>query len=48
MREPKVSIIVTIHNSAVTLENCMNSVMNQRLRDIEILCIDGGSTDDSP
>ncbi len=48
MREPKVSIIVTIHNSAVTLENCMKSVMNQRLRDIEILCIDGGSTDDSP
>ena len=44
----KVSVIVTVHNSEDSLELCLQSVCNQSLKDIEILCIDGGSTDASP
>lgn len=44
----KVSVIVTIHNAEDYLRECLESVQNQTLPDIEILCIDGGSTDASP
>ena len=44
----KVSVIVTVHNSEKYLERCLQSVCNQTLRDIEILCIDGQSFDKSP
>lgn len=43
-----VSVIVTIHNAEKYLAECLDSVCNQTLSDIEILCIDGGSTDNSP
>lgn len=43
-----VSVIVTVHNSARYLRRCLESVTHQSLRDIEILCIDGCSTDASP
>lgn len=43
----KVSIIVTVHNSEKYLEKCLESVSSQTLRDIEILCIDGKSSDRS-
>lgn len=44
----KVSVIVTVHNSERFLEDSLNSVCGQTLKDIEILCIDGGSKDASP
>lgn len=44
---PKVSIIIPIYNSAPFLERCLSSVTNQSLKDIEIICIDDGSTDNS-
>lgn len=44
----KISVIVTIHNSEKYLEQCLDSVCQQSLKEIEILCIDGGSTDTSP
>lgn len=42
---PKVSIIMPMLNSARYLRECMDSVMNQTLEDIEIIPVDAGSTD---
>lgn len=43
----KVSVIIPVYNSEKYLEECLNSVINQTLRDIEIICVDDGSTDNS-
>ena len=43
----KVSVIIPVYNEELYLEQCLDSVCNQTLREIEILCIDDGSTDDS-
>lgn len=42
---PKISVIVPIYNAELYLEQCIESVLNQTLRDIELLLIDDGSTD---
>lgn len=43
----KVSVIIPVYNEELYLEQCLDSVCNQTLQEIEILCIDDGSTDDS-
>lgn len=43
----KVSIIIPTYNVEAYLEECMDSVVNQTLRDIEIICVNDGSTDSS-
>lgn len=43
-----VTVIITIHNAEKYLEECITSVQNQTYQEIEVLCIDGGSTDSSP
>lgn len=45
MREPKVSVIIPVYNEEKYLEECLNSVINQTLSDIEIICVDAGSSD---
>lgn len=45
--QPKVSVIIPVYNTAPYLRECMDSVVNQTLRDIEIICVDDGSTDGS-
>jgi len=45
---PKVSILMPIYNVEQYLHECLDSVINQTLRDIEIICINDGSTDSSP
>ena len=42
---PKVSIIVPVYNVEKWLPECMDSLINQTLEDIEIICIDDGSPD---
>ncbi|MFI3238433.1 MAG: glycosyltransferase [Lachnospiraceae bacterium] len=45
---PKVSIIIPVYNVAPYLRDCMDSVINQTLQEIEIICVNDGSTDESP
>jgi glycosyltransferase involved in cell wall biosynthesis len=45
---PKVSIIVPVYNVETYLSECLDSLLNQTLNDIEILCVNDGSTDSSP
>lgn len=43
----KISIIIPVYNTGKYLEKCLNSIITQSLKDIEIICIDDGSEDDS-
>jgi len=44
---PKISVIIAVYNTGPYLGRCLDSVTKQTLRDIEIICVDDGSTDDS-
>ena len=44
----KVSVIVPVYNVESYLPVCMDSILAQTLKDIEIICVDDGSTDKSP
>lgn len=48
MSMPKVSIVVPIYNVQQYLRQCLDSIVNQTLQDIEIICVNDGSTDRSP
>lgn len=47
MSEPRISIIVPVHNAQGTLGGCLDSLLTQTLGDIEVICIDDGSQDAS-
>ena len=42
-----ISVIIPVYNVSAYLRACMDSVVNQTYRDLEIILIDDGSTDDS-
>jgi len=44
---PEISIIIPVYNVEPYLRQCLDSVVNQTLRDIQILCVNDGSTDGS-
>lgn len=44
---PLISVIIPVYNSARWLSRCLESVCGQTLENIEILCVDDGSSDDS-
>ena len=44
----KVSIIIPVFNAGSYLRQCLDSVINQTLHEIEIICINDGSNDNSP
>lgn len=44
---PKVSVIIPVYNTAKYLRKCLDSVCNQTLSDIEIICVNDCSTDNS-
>jgi len=45
---PKVSVIIPVYNVEKYLRECLNSVINQTLKDIEIIIIDDGGKDNCP
>ncbi len=45
--DPIVSIVVPIYNAGPYLERCIESLINQTIRNIEIILVNDGSTDDS-
>lgn len=45
---PLISIIIPVYNVEPYLRECLDSVVNQTLKAIEIICVDDGSTDNSP
>lgn len=47
MNKIKYSIIIPVYNKEEYLEECISSVINQKIKDIEILLINDGSTDRS-
>ena len=45
---PRVSVIIPVYNVEKYLRECLDSIVNQTLREMEIICVDDGSTDGSP
>ena len=43
----KVSVIIPVYNKENYLKECLNSVLRQSFNDMEIICINDGSTDGS-
>ena len=43
----KVSIIIPTYNVEMFLDECLESIQRQTLQDIEIICVNDGSTDHS-
>ena len=47
MPTPRVSVIVPVHNSERCLPECLDSILTQTENNIEVICINDGSTDSS-
>ena len=47
MNDIKVSIVVPVYNAENLLRRCLEPLVNQTLKEIEIICVDDGSTDSS-
>ena len=47
MEQLKISIIVPVYNTEKYLAQCLESLINQTLREIEIICVNDGSKDKS-
>lgn len=45
MNTPKISIIIPVYNKAKYLDDCVRSVLDQTMSDIEVILVDDGSTD---
>ena len=47
MNAPLISVIVPIYNVEKYVRKCLESLVNQTMKQIEVICIDDGSTDSS-
>ena len=48
MNNPVISVIVPVYNVEKYLSKCLESIINQTYQNLEIICVDDGSTDSSP
>lgn len=46
--DAKITVVVPIYNAEEFLKKCIDSIVNQTMKEIEILLVDDGSTDSSP
>lgn len=47
MTAPNISIIIPVYNAAVYIEQCIFSVLRQTMKNVEIIAVNDGSTDES-
>lgn len=47
MNIPKISVIVPVYNRERYIEKCIDSIISQTLKEIEIIIVNDGSTDGS-
>ena len=47
MINPKISIIMPVYNAGHRLQNCIESILSQKMKDIEIICVLDCPTDGS-
>lgn len=47
MKKPKISVIVSAYNAEKYIKKCLIALMEQTLRDIEVICINDASSDDT-
>ncbi|MGV1001572.1 glycosyltransferase family 2 protein [Empedobacter falsenii] len=45
--QPKISVIVPVYNTEKYLSKCLNSILNQTLKEIEVIVVNDGSKDNS-
>lgn len=48
MNNPLVSIVMPVYNGALCLRPCIDSLLCQTMTDFQLICVDDGSTDDTP
>ena len=44
---PIISVIMPVYNAEKSLDTCLQSIVEQSVGDLEIICVDDGSTDGS-
>lgn len=47
LKDYKVSVIIPIYNTEPYLEKCLDSITNQTMKELQIICVNDGSTDNS-
>ena len=47
MNKPKISVIVPVYNVEKYIKKCLDTIISQTFSDIEIICVNDGSTDSS-